>query len=494
MPPRGADDPELELARGDPLDDRLRVGDGERDPDARVLALELAEQQRHDDCCRPRRGADLQLARQLALALAGDLVEDLALERQQPLGAAVEPQTCLRRLDAAAGAVEQLRAEPLLERPHLQRDRRLRDAETLRRLREAAPLDDRAERSELTSVHKEILYSHQVRVWVDITNSPHVPFFRPLLRLLQEDGHEVEVTARAYAQTLELLDLHGIAHQVVGPAHGGAGSLGKARAMAGRLPALRSFAKSRRFDVALAHGSHEAMLVARSLGVPGATAHDYEFASLQHQLGLRAARRVVFPDAVPPERLARFGVRPPKLVQFPGLEEEYYLADFEPDRSVLEGITAGRVVAVVRTPPEISLYHRHDNPLFREVLERLGKDESVYAIVLPRTQEQREAINRLGLPSLHVPKRAVDAQSLVALADLVVSAGGTMNREAVALGTPVYTTFAGRLGAVDESLIRSGRLRPLTAAADLDVRKREPSEAARERRDPRVLLELLLSA
>ena len=333
-----------------------------------------------------------------------------------------------------------------------------------------------------------------MRVWVDITNSPHVPFFRPLLRLLAEDGHEVEVTARAYAQTLELLELHGIPHRVVGPGHGGAGALGKARALAGRLPALRRFAKGRRFDLALAHGSHEAMLVARSLGIPGATAHDYEFATMQHQLGLRAATRVVFPDAVPPERLARFGVRPPKLARYPGLEEEYYLAGFEPDPSVLDGIDPRRVLAVVRTPPEVSLYHRHGSPLFEGVLDRLGRDESVHAVVLPRTTEQRDAIHSRGLPSLHVPEQAIDAQSLVALADLVVSAGGTMNREAVALGTPVYTTFAGRLGAVDEGLIREGRLRPLADPAELDVRKRDPATAPRVRREPRHLLELLLSA
>ena len=334
-----------------------------------------------------------------------------------------------------------------------------------------------------------------MRVWIDITNSPHVLFFRPLLELLADDGHEVEVTARAYAQTLDLLELHGIPHQVVGPPHGGAGALGKARAMVGRLPALRRFARPRHFDLVLAHGSHEAMLVARSLGVPGATAHDYEFATLQHQLGLRAARRVVFPEAVPPERLARFGVRPPKLAQYPGLEEEYYLADFEPDPTVLEGISAGRIVVVVRTPPDASLYHRHGNPLFLHVLGRLGRDESVYAIVLPRTQAQRAAIQDLGLPSLHVPKRAVDAQSLVALADLVVSAGGTMNREAVALGTPVYTTFAGELGAVDKALIGEGRLRPLASPDDLELRKRAlpPGGADRKRRDPRVLLDLLLS-
>jgi predicted glycosyltransferase len=332
-----------------------------------------------------------------------------------------------------------------------------------------------------------------MRVWIDMTNSPHVLFFRPLIRLLEDDGHEVEVTAREYAQTLELLQLHGIAHHVVGPRHGGAGALGKARALAGRLPALRRFGKSRRFDLALAHGSHELTLAARSLGIPSATAHDYEFATLQHQLGLRAATRVVFPDAIPAERLARLGARPPKLVRYPGIKEEYYLADFEPDQAVLEDVDPSKVLAVVRTPPEVSLYHRHGNPLFTDVLERLGRDESVHAIVLPRTGEQRETIRMLGLPSLHVPEHAVDAQSLVALADLVVSAGGTMNREAVALGTAVYTTFAGRLGAVDESLIRDGRLVPLTHPSALALRKREgPGE--RSRRDPRLLLDLLLSA
>ena len=333
-----------------------------------------------------------------------------------------------------------------------------------------------------------------MRVWIDITNSPHVLFFRPLIRLLQDDGHEVVVTAREYAQTLELLALHGIAHEVVGPRHGGAGTVGKARALGGRLRALRRFARRARLDVALAHGSHELTLIARSLRIPSATAHDYEYASLQHHLGLRAATRVVFPEAVPAERLERFGVRPPKLVRYPGIKEEYYLSDFEPDPAAVADIDPARVLAVVRTPPEVSLYHRHGNPLFAQVLERLGHDESVHAVVLPRTAEQRDAIRALDLPSLNVPQQAVDAQSLVALADLVVSAGGTMNREGVALGVPVYTTFAGRLGAVDEALIRENRLRPLRAAEDLDLRKRDPGAPLRVRRDPRELLDLLLSA
>jgi predicted glycosyltransferase len=333
-----------------------------------------------------------------------------------------------------------------------------------------------------------------MRVWIDITNSPHVPIFRPLIGILEGRGDEVVVTARRYAQTLELLDLHGIAHHVVGPAHGGAGRVGKARALAGRMRALRRFAKPRDFDVALTHGSHELALTARALGVPSTTAFDYEHAWLQHQLGCRAATRVVVPDAIPLDRLARFGARPPKLVRYEGLKEEYYLADFEPVAEPLPGLDASRVLVVVRTPPEVSLYHRHGNPLFAGVLERLGRDESVQAVVLPRTDEQRTAIRALGLPSLIVPEQAVDAQSLIAHADLVVSAGGTMNREAVALGVPVYTLFAGRLGAVDEKLILDGRLSPITDPGALVLRKRDPSASMQVRRDPERLLELFLSA
>jgi predicted glycosyltransferase len=334
-----------------------------------------------------------------------------------------------------------------------------------------------------------------VRVWIDISNSPQVPFFRPLIGLLLRRGHHVEVTTRDYAQTLELLDLHGIPHEVVGPRHGGAGALGKGRAMAGRVWALREFARRRRFDLALSHASHELPLVARTLGVPSAYAFDYEFARTQHGIGCRAARRVVVPDAIPQNRLDALGARAAKVRRYPGLKEEYYLHGFEPDPGALEdlGIDPDRVLVVVRTPPEVSLYHRHGNPLFAEVLERLGTDPAVRAIVLPRTAEQAAAIRGRGLPSLVVPSQALDARSLVALGDLVVSAGGTMNREAVALGVPVYTTFAGELGAVDESLVRDGRLRVLRDAGELVLAKREREEAP-PTRDPALLLDLMLTA
>ncbi len=202
--------------------------------------------------------------------------------------------------------------------------------------------------------------------------------------------------------------------------HGGRSGLGKARSLISRLHALRAWAPGRNFDVALAHGSHDLTLTARRLGIPSATTFDYEYAWLQHQLGCRAATRVVVPEAIPPERLERYGVRTPKLGRYPGLKEEYYLADFEPDPAALGQfeLDPARTLVVVRTPPDVSLYHRRSNELFPQVLDRLGRDESVHAIVIPRTSEQRAQVLDLGLPSLLVPERAVDGQSLVASADL----------------------------------------------------------------------------
>jgi uncharacterized protein len=199
-----------------------------------------------------------------------------------------------------------------------------------------------------------------LRLWIDITAPAHVLVFRPLIGILRERGVEVEVTARHYAQTLQLLELHGIDAEIFGR-HGGRSRFAKAQALTSRLGALRRWAKGRRFDAALAHGSHELTITARRLGIPSATTFDYEWAWLQHQLGCRAATRVVVPDAIPAERLARYGAVPPKLVRYAGLKEEYYLADFEADQSVPGelGADPSRVLVVLRPPPDVSLYHRH---------------------------------------------------------------------------------------------------------------------------------------
>jgi predicted glycosyltransferase len=263
----------------------------------------------------------------------------------------------------------------------------------------------------------------------------------------------------------------------------------KAVGLFDRSLALARWARRRRFDVAMGHGSNDVTVAARLLRVPAATAFDYEWAKVQHNVNCRLCRSVVVPDAIPPERLYRYGARG-KIRAYEGLKEEYYLADFEPDEAVLAelGLDRALPLAVIRTPPEVSLYHRFENDLFRTVLERLRGQQ---AVVLPRTPAQREELARMG--GFVVPERAIDAQSLIAFSDLVISAGGTMNREAVALGTPVYTTFEGKLGAVDERLLREGRMLRLSNPEEVVLEKRQEAAGERVRRDPRKLVELLLS-
>jgi hypothetical protein len=213
-----------------------------------------------------------------------------------------------------------------------------------------------------------------VRVWIDLTNSPHVPIFAPLVRRMQARGWDVSVTARAFAQTISLLELHGIEHTVVGH-HGGGSRLGKARAAADRVTAMTRFGRRGRFDLALAHGSTDLPMACRALRVPNTTMFDYEYARLQHGLNCRLAQRVLMPDAIPPERVAVYGARPPKLVVYPGLKEEYYLADFRPDAAVPAalGLDGERIGLVLRPPAELALYHRFETPLFDALLEQVGR-------------------------------------------------------------------------------------------------------------------------
>jgi predicted glycosyltransferase len=340
-----------------------------------------------------------------------------------------------------------------------------------------------------------------MRVWIDLTNSPHVLVMRPVIELLRADGHEVRVTARDFAQTLQLCERLHIEHTAIGH-HRGGRLTAKAGGMASRTTALMRWARSERriagrpFDIALGHGSNDVTLAAWLMRVPSSTMFDYEWATVQHNVNCRLAAAVVVPASIPPARLDRYGARG-KVRAYEGLKEEYYLADFEPDVGVIGelGLDAGRPIAVVRTPPVVSLYHRFENDLFARVLERLREaaaETGMQTVVLPRVDSQREELREVG--GFMVPEHAIDAQSLIAAADLVISAGGTMNREAVALGTPVYTTFQGRLGAVDERLIAQSRLRMLSAPEELPLSKRDRSTSPpRVRRDPAKLLELLLS-
>lgn len=343
-----------------------------------------------------------------------------------------------------------------------------------------------------------------MRVWVDMTAAAHPLVLRPIIERLRGRGHEVEITTREYGQTIGILHRLGLGHTVVG-SHGGGSAQGKARALAGRSGALLRWARPRRFDLALAHGSVDLAGVSSLLRVPSVQMQDYEHAGLQRRLAWRAARRVLVPDAIPVEAMVQAGASAEKLVRYPGLKEDYYLAGFEPDADVLWSLglpelgvsssrtTDDRVLVVVRPPPETSAYHA-ENPLYESVLDRLAADRATVAVLVPRTEAQGAAATARKDDSLVVPDRAIDAQSLIAHADLVVSAGGTMNREAVALGTPVRTIFSGRVGAVDRQLQSQGLLLPLEDASALELAKRDTPAGVQNPRDADLLVKGIMGA
>jgi uncharacterized protein len=331
-------------------------------------------------------------------------------------------------------------------------------------------------------------------VWVDCTAAAHPLVLRPIIERLEAQGHEVFITAREYGQTVGILERLGMPYTVVGE-HGGASKLGKVRALGGRSARLGRVVWKRQPQLAIGHGSVDLAVVAASYRIPSVQMQDYEFARLQRQIAFRLARRVLAPETIPLERLAKLGAKGKKLVRYAGLKEEYYLAGFEPDPAVLGelGLDREKVLVVVRPPPETSEYHAR-NDLYGATIERLAAASEAEAVVIPRTEGQGAAVRARGAANLIVPERAIDAQSLIAYADLVVSAGGTMNREAVALGTPVFSTFSGRMGGVDEALIADGRLQVLADPAALQLRKRGSPVGVLRPRDVGPLVEGALGA
>ncbi len=242
----------------------------------------------------------------------------------------------------------------------------------------------------------------RMRVWIDLTNSPHVLVMRPLIERLQADGHEVRVTARDFAQTLELCDRLEIDHTAIGH-HRGGRLAAKAGGLASRSTALVRWARRRRaraaggrFDIALGHGSNDVTVAAALLRIPSSTMFDYEWATVQHNVNCRLARAVVVPDAIPPERLARYGARG-KLRSYEGLKEEYYLADFEPEHGRAGRARArsrrARSWSCARLPRSRSTTASRTtcSPACCERL-RAAAREGVQPVVLPRVDSQREEL------------------------------------------------------------------------------------------------------
>lgn len=325
-----------------------------------------------------------------------------------------------------------------------------------------------------------------------MANSPHVPLFEPVVERLRESGHVVLLTARDHAQTLEPARRLWPDLIVVG-GESPSGRASKALAIAARAERLRRLARREQPDVALSHGSYAQVLAARAARVPAVTMMDYEYQPANH-LSFRLAKRVLVPRVFPDEALRRFGASDRKTIRYDGFKEELYLAGFQPNPAVLENLSLDpeRVIAVFRPPPEGALYQRSPNRRFEDVLARALDDRSAQIVVLPRQRVQAE---RYAAPGVIIPHRTIDGRSLLAYADLLVGAGGTMNRESALLGTPTYTVFAPRLAAVDAELIRRGLLRDLrdpNAKAVIEKKRFSASSIPAERR--RTILRPILKA
>ncbi|HWY17137.1 MAG TPA: DUF354 domain-containing protein [Solirubrobacteraceae bacterium] len=307
-----------------------------------------------------------------------------------------------------------------------------------------------------------------MKIWIDLSNSPHPLLFAPIARRLEELGHEIGVTVRDNAQTVELALERWPDATIIG------GQSPKSRAqkvevMMARIPLLRRWARSFRADVALSHNSYAQIVAARVLGLPVVTAMDYEGQPANH-LAFRLADVILMPEALRHSAARKQGATDRRTRFYPGFKEEVYLGDFEPDPAVPASLGIepdGRPLVVARTPPSRATYHQFGNPLFGETIEALGNDPSAQTVMLTRHPEQREAIRALALSNLVVPDHAIDSRSLMYHADLVVGAGGTMTREAALMAVPTYSVFAGEPPAVDRELEHKGDLRRLHSTDQL---------------------------
>ena len=324
-----------------------------------------------------------------------------------------------------------------------------------------------------------------MKIWIDLANAPHVPFFKALSDRFIAEGHEIQVTAREFAETVPLATAAKLSPQVVGM-HGGRQVTAKAGNLMSRAWSLASWARTRKFDLAISHNSYSQILAARALRVRSVTLMDYEYQPANH-LAFRFTSRIIVPNCFPERRLQRYGASPRKVRRYHGTKEDVYLSNFQPDLSFVMqlsqfGIRPDNVLVLMRPPAHEALYHRFQNALFDQTLNFLLAIDNVKVILLPRSTAQRSQYSSIASPNLIVPGQPLAGPDLIASSDLVISAGGTINREAAALGVPVASVYVGKWAAVDEQLVNEGRLKRIADNSDireLEIRKKEQANPRR---------------
>ncbi len=310
-----------------------------------------------------------------------------------------------------------------------------------------------------------------------MTNAPHVLFFSPIIKVFKQRSHKVVVTARDFSQTIDLLQQYEIQHTVVG-AHPGKGLLSKVYDIPYRSWKLLKYAKKKKIDLCLAHNSHFIIIAAKILGIPCINMFDYEHA-MCHHLNLRLASAILIPSAIPFAKIKKYGIKRNRVFGYEGLKEQMYLNDPIHREKIHEflNINMEKVIVTIRPPADMAHYHyAKENEIYDQLLRFLKDRDNVQCVILPRSGEQRKDIQKMQAANFIIPEAAVDGPSLLKISDIVVSAGGTMNRESIVIGTPTYTIFALKMGSIDEQLIRYGLLKQLTSPSDIKLQKKKPQE------------------
>ncbi len=336
-----------------------------------------------------------------------------------------------------------------------------------------------------------------MNIWADMENAPHVHVLYPIIKELRSRGYNVEITARDYGQTIPLLDLYGLKYRAIGK-HGGKNKLKKIISLSSRSINLTTYAVNKKFKLVFCHGSRSIYLPIKLLGIPLVALSDYEHTKFP-KIMQGWASRFLMPDVISDTTLKNVGVDLSKVVKYPGLKEELYIYDFKPDVKLLKklGIDDSKVIVVVRPPATMAHYHVEEGEtLFWHIINYLITCKDLLIILLPRTANQLQEItmrlnNSYLYENLFILKETVHGPNLLWNSDLVISGGGTMNREAACLGIPVYSIYKGKLGDVDKHLIETGRLKMIDKSEmikDIFFQKRDKKNSIKPGKSSKKLI------
>lgn len=306
------------------------------------------------------------------------------------------------------------------------------------------------------------------KIWVDLDNSPHVLFFAPIIRELENSGYRVVITVRNHAQVKDLADLFNLKYTQIGH-HYGKSMILKVLGVFIRSLQMLTYVYHQKPDLAFSHGSRSQFFLSELFRIPYATAFDYEHS---RSVPFVKPTMALMPEVIP-ANLAKKQIK--HLVRYPGIKEDVYVPDFEPDGAIKGelNLKSSDIIATVRPPAMDAHYQSPESgKLFINVINFLGEQENIRIVMLPRIKSQSDFIKKewphlFENQKMIIPDKVVNGLNLIWHSDLVLSGGGTIIREAAALNIPAYSFFRGKTGSVDKYLTETGRMTMIRSTDDV---------------------------